>query len=69
MEDENYYDVTFVSDVYTITTTVSVPNRHDDDPAYGDDDSAIDIARRAIMDSSGFDPEAYSFEVLVQPAF
>lgn len=64
-----YYDVTFTSDLYRFTATVSVPDRDDDDPAYSDDDSAIDIAAEILSKQNGFDVLAYCHDIIVEPAF
>ncbi len=66
---QKYYDVTFVADRFVITVTAGVPARDDDDPAYSEDPSAIDVARQIVIDGHGFDPEAYAYDVLVEAAF
>lgn len=67
--EEKFYQVTFVSDHFTMTIVAGVPDRDDDDPAYSDDSSAIDVAGELLSDFYGFDPRPYSYDVLVEPAF
>lgn len=67
--EQKYYDVTFVADRFVITVTAGVPARDDDDPAYSEDPSAIDVARQIVIDDHGFDPEVYAYDVLVEVAF
>jgi len=66
--DEQYYDVTFIADYFVMTVTASVPVR-DNEADYADDPSAIDVARDIIVDRYGFDPEAYAYDITVEPAF
>lgn len=49
------YWVTVVLDHGHLSTLVSVPSRPDDDPAYDDDDSAINLAVAVWRDHYGFD--------------
>lgn len=67
--EEKSYSVTFIADYFVLTVVANVPDRDDDDPAYSDDPSAIDVASEIIRDQYGFDPEAYAYDVLVEAAF
>jgi hypothetical protein len=66
---EKHYSVTFISDHFTMTVVASVPARDDDDPAYSDDPSVIDVAGELVSDFYGFDPRPYAYDVNVEPAF
>lgn len=66
---EAHYSVTFVADYFTLTVVASVPSRDDDDPAYSDDPSAIDVAGEIICEQYGFDPRPYAYDINVEPAF
>lgn len=66
--DEQYYDVTFIADYFVMTVTASVPVRANEQD-YDDDQSVIDVAKDIIVDRYGFDPQAYAYDVTVEPAF
>lgn len=66
--DEQYYDVTFIADYFVMTVTAGVPSR-ENERDYDADPSAIDVAKDIIVGRYGFDPEAYAYDITVEPAF
>jgi hypothetical protein len=61
------YCVRVVLERATFSTCVTVPYRDDDDPAYNDDDSAIDVAVRFFAEFYGIDLDAFRWcDVVVE---
>lgn len=62
--DEQYFDVTFISDYFVLTVTAGIHTVTADPEGL-----AIDIAKAMIIDDCGFDPYAYANDITVEPAF